>query len=96
MKDICRYWYAKRAPHIGGCDPSIPYLIQSPNWKERCQGEYLFIKEKADKLKAMIEKYAKGILDFKPNCSIELLTAQLNAMTEYLNILEVRSHLENF
>lgn len=69
-------------------------LLQSNDWKERVQGEYLFIKSKTDNLKCMLENYANDALDFKPNCTFELLMSQYNAMMSYLNILEMRMHIE--
>ena len=71
-------------------------LLTSPDWKERERGELLFIKEKRDNLFNMLKKYKTGELDFTPNCSFELLVSQLNAMTAYLNILELRATFENF
>ena len=69
-------------------------LITSEDWKERVQGEYLFIKDKTERLGDMLEKYSNHALDFKPNCSFELLTMQYNAMINYLNILELRMNIE--
>ena len=47
-----------------------------------------------DNLYNMLLHYADGTLDFEPNCSIELLTMQLNAMSAYSAILEIRLNKE--
>lgn len=42
----------------------------------------------------MLVKYEAGTLDFKPNCSLELLKKQKSLMGQYLNILEIRAEIE--
>ena len=86
----------KRQQMIREKSEEICKLLVSTGWKDRARGEYLFIKEKTENLKNMLITRIAGNLDFTPNCSIELLTEQLNAMTAYLNILELRSHIEGF
>ena len=70
-------------------------LIQSDNWQDRIRGEYLELEDRINKLTKMLEKYSFNTLQFKPNCSLELFTSQLNAMTSYLNILKLRLNIEN-
>ena len=43
----------------------------------------------------MIVKYEAGTLNFIPNCDIELLQSQLDAMDTYLYCLEVRAQVED-
>ncbi len=69
-------------------------LLDGP-WQDRVQGEYLFIKDKATRLKSMLKRYATGKLDFNPDCSFELLLEQYNTMMKYLTILEMRMHIEH-
>ena len=42
----------------------------------------------------MIIKYEAGTLNFEPECSIDLLKKQANAMGNYLYMLEVRAQIE--
>lgn len=69
-------------------------LMQSDDYKERFIAEYLQTKIRYDKLHKMIVKYKANTLNFKPNCSIELLMEQAKYMGKYLHILEVRAEIE--
>lgn len=68
--------------------------MTSSDYKERFKAEYYQLKIRFDKLVAMVEKWDKGELNFVPTCSRELYTRQLNAMKDYLDILEERAILE--
>ena len=57
--------------------------------------EYKELKDKYDKLHAMLVKYDAGKLDFTPNCPIDLLRKQASVMGQYLYILETRAVIEN-
>lgn len=70
-------------------------LMNSSDYKERFKAEYYQLKIRFDKLVAMVEKWDKGELNFVPTCPRELYTRQLNAMKEYLVVLEERAVLEN-
>ena len=63
-------------------------------WQKRLLDENIKLSDKIIKLSKIINNYANGTLNFKPNCSIELLTMQLNAMINYQNILRVRIEIE--
>lgn len=63
-------------------------------YKERFKAEYYQLKIRYDKLFDMLVKYEDGTIEFKPNCSIELLTQQKNAMRTYLGCLEKRAEIE--
>lgn len=65
------------------------------DWILRFITEYRETKERYEKLKFMLYKYKNGLLDFKPNCSYELLREQQRVMGEYLSILEERSVIEH-
>ena len=95
LKNTILHWSFKWHECIGGIEPSLADLLQSQDWKERVKGEYLYIKDKVKNLKDMLEHYVTHALGFQPNCSIELLTEQLNAMQSYLNILELRMKIEH-
>ena len=63
-------------------------------WKERFINEYNELKDRTEKLAAMLEKYQSGTLDFTPNCSFNLLHEQLVYMTQYLRVLRERAQIE--
>lgn len=46
------------------------------------------------KLKAMVDKYNNGTLEFKPTCPMSIYDIQLRAMRDYLTILEARAAIE--
>ena len=70
-------------------------LMVSKNYKERFIAEYQQVKIRYEKLKAMLEKWDHGDLDFSPDCSRELYNIQICGMKQYLSILEKRSKIEN-
>lgn len=69
-------------------------LMNSEDYKERFQAEYLQTKIRYDKLHKMCIKYEAGTLEFKPSCSIELLKEQKACMGNYLRALEIRAEIE--
>ena len=69
-------------------------LLKSDSYKERARGEYYFVKDKYDKLHAMIIKREAGKLDFDPNGPLEEWKAQAAAMRAYLFQLEVKAYME--
>ncbi len=56
--------------------------------------EYNQLKERTNKLEAMLGKSERGELDFELSCPVELLQTQYRLMAGYLKILEIRAHLE--
>lgn len=69
-------------------------LLESDDYKDRAKGEYLFVKDKYEKLHRMIIKREAGKLDFTPNCPMEQWKAQAAAMGAYLYQLEIKAELE--
>ena len=69
-------------------------LMLSDNYKDRFRAEYFQTKERYQRLHLMIVKYEVNMLDFQPNCPLDLLKRQAKAMGEYLYILEMRAQLE--
>lgn len=67
----------------------------SPDYKVRFVAEYWQTKIRYEKLKNMCNKYEAGTLDFTPDCPLELLRKQQNAMGNYLGCLEVRAEYES-
>lgn len=64
-------------------------------YKERMKTEYQQLKERCEKLCAMLEKHKNGTLDFTPTCPISLLEEQLDYMQKYMAILERRAEIED-
>ena len=73
-------------------EPAVPDA--SDTWQERMKLEYRETKERYEKLHRMVTKYEAGVLEFTPNCSIDLLKQQKRHMGEYLHDLEIRAEIE--
>lgn len=69
-------------------------MMLSKDYKERFVSEYVQIKVRTNKLGVMLWKWKNSKLDFTPKCSFELLSNQLKAMNEYIDILELRAKIE--
>lgn len=69
------------------------YLMSSSDFKDRFKAEFYQLAIRYQKLKKMIDNYNN--LDFKPNCSRDLLFEQLIYMKHYMNILALRANIEN-
>ena len=69
-------------------------LMLSDSYKDRFRAEYFQTKERYQRLHLMIVKNEVGVLDFQPDCPLDLLKRQAKAMGEYLYVLEMRAHLE--
>ena len=70
-------------------------MMTSSDFKERFKAEYYQLKIRHEGLVKMLKGYREGTLNFKPNCSYELLHTQLVYMECYINILEERAKIEN-
>ena len=70
-------------------------LMNSSDYKERFQAEYLQTKIRYNKLHKMLVKYEAKTLDFEPSCPINILQMQANCMGNYLKQLEIRAEIEN-
>ena len=73
----------------------IAKMAKDADFKIRFKAEYKMLKNRADKLEAMLEKYQAGTLDFTPNCSYNLLHEQLVYMRQYQRTLEERAKIES-
>lgn len=69
-------------------------LMESADYKDRFKAEYYQLKIRYLKLKEMIDRWENGLLDFTPTCPISVYDFQLNAMNDYLEILEERAVME--
>jgi len=68
-------------------------LMTSKNYKERLLAEYFQADIRANKLRKVLEKYKQCSLDFKPNCSYELLNKRLIHLKEYLGTLKEEANI---
>lgn len=69
-------------------------LMNSEDYKDRFKAEYFQTKIRYDKLDKMLIKHKAGVLDFTPNCLIEILENQLYYMKQYLDTLRTRAEIE--
>lgn len=64
-------------------------------YKDRMVIEYFDLKERVQKLTAMLYRWQRGMLEFTPKNSPDLLNAQLDVMRAYQRILSERARVEN-
>lgn len=69
-------------------------LMTSADYKERFKAEYYQLKIRRDKLKAMVDKWDRGGLEFTPTCSRETYGFQLYVMDGYIDVLRMRAKAE--
>lgn len=69
-------------------------LMTSEDYKERFKAEYIQNVVRYKKLKAMLDKWDNGKLDFSPTCPRSTYNIQVRAMTDYIAVLEARAVME--
>lgn len=69
-------------------------LMQSEDYKERFKAEYQQNVIRFQKLRAMLEKWDKGELNFTPTCPRGVYNLQIRAMADYIAVLEARAAIE--
>ena len=69
-------------------------MMNSVDYKERFKGEYYQVVIRYQKLKAMLEKWDRGELNFTPTCPRSTYNMQISAMTDYIAVLEARAVME--
>ena len=69
-------------------------MMQSADYKERFKAEYYQLVTRFEKLKAMLDKWDKGTLEFTPTCCRGLYNFQTKAMADYIAVLETRAQIE--
>jgi hypothetical protein len=69
-------------------------MMCSADYKERFIAEYYQLETRYEKLKAMVEKWDKGELNFTPTCPRSTYDLQLRAMADYKAVLEMRAKIE--
>lgn len=70
-------------------------MMMSKDYKERFRAEYCQVVIRYQKLKAMLEKWDNGELNFTPTCPRSTYNMQIKAMTDYIAVLEARAVMEN-
>lgn len=70
-------------------------LMTSTDYKERFKAEYEQVKIRFENLKAMLDKWDNGTLEFTPTCNRVIYNFQIKAMGAYIACLETRSVIEN-
>lgn len=70
-------------------------MMNSSDYKERFKAEYQQVVIRYKKLAAMLEKWDKGELNFKPTCPRSTYNMQIKAMTDYIAVLEARAVMED-
>lgn len=68
--------------------------INSESYRDRFVAEYLELQVRTKRLRAMLEKWDAGKLEFKPDCTRATYKIQLDAMDKYLAVMEIRGKLE--
>lgn len=70
-------------------------MMNSVDYRERFRAEYYQLVIRYKKLKAMLEKWDMGELDFTPTCNRGILNMQERVMADYIAILESRAQIED-
>ena len=69
-------------------------MMNSTDYKERFKAEYNQLAIRYKGLKAMLDKWDNGTLQFEPTCPRSTYNMQIKAMTDYLAVLEARAVME--
>lgn len=70
-------------------------MMMSKDYNERFRAEYCQVVIRYQKLKAMLEKWDNGELNFTPTCPRSTYNIQIKAMTDYIAVLEARAVMED-
>lgn len=70
-------------------------MMMSEDYKERFRAECGQVAIRHQKLKAMLEKWDKGELNFTPTCPRSTYDLQIKAMADYIAVLEARAVMED-
>lgn len=69
-------------------------MMNSEDYKERFKAEYYQNKIRYGKLLVMVNTWDEGKLHFQPTCPRSTYTLQLQAMADYIAVLEARAVME--
>ena len=70
-------------------------MVNRTDYKERFKAEYYQLAIRYKGLKAMLDKWDNGTLQFEPTCPRSTYNMQIKAMADYLAVLEARAVMEN-
>ena len=70
-------------------------MMMSEDYKERFRAEHGQVAIRHHKLKAMLEKWDKGELNFTPTCPRSTYDLQIKSMADYIAVLEARAVMED-
>ena len=68
--------------------------MRSDDYKDRFIAEYYQVRIRYERLKKMVENWDSGNLTFQPTCPRSIYDMQLNAMKDYIALLEARAAIE--
>lgn len=74
--------------------PATAILMNSADYRDRFKAEYNQLVIRYKGLKCMLEKWDNGTLEFKPTCPRSTYNMQIDAMVNYIAILEARAVME--
>ena len=69
-------------------------MMNSTDYKDRFKAEYYQLAIRYKGLKAMLDKWDNGTLQFEPTCPRSTYNMQIKAMADYLAVLEARAVME--
>ena len=70
-------------------------MMNSTDYKDRFKAEYYQLAIRYKGLKAMLDKWDNGTLQFEPTCPRSTYNMQIKAMADYLAVFEARAVMEN-
>ena len=69
-------------------------MMNSADYKERFKAEYAQLVIRYNGLRNMLEKWDNGTLEFEPTCPRSTYNLQIEAMVNYIAVLEARAVME--
>lgn len=70
-------------------------MMNSSDYKERFKAEYAQLVIRYKGLRNMLEKWDNGSLEFEPTCPRSTYNLQIEAMVNYIAVLEARAVMED-
>ena len=70
-------------------------MMNSADYKERFKAEYAQLVIRYYGLRNMLEKWDNGTLEFEPTCPRSTYNLQIEAMVNYIAVLEARAVMED-
>ena len=69
-------------------------MMNSEDYKERFRAEYCQLVIRYGKLRYMLERWDEGTIKFQPTCPRSTYNMQIEAMANYIAVLEARAIME--